>query len=82
MMKVFTESGKELPPKAPFIKKVFSLGWPVEYNLDEGFLKRLQEGKEELFCIDMGGRNHGVQESVYVKVSDVIEFLEAEGILK
>lgn len=37
---------------------------------------------EKLFCIDFGGRNHGVNESVYVNADKLVTFLKAEGIIQ
>ena len=51
----------------------------IAYNLDEYFIGSI--GDRELLCIDAGGRNYGVDESVYVNTQDLVNFLKQEGLL-
>lgn len=87
-VKAFTDSGKtwELHP---FIKvwrekyrggsKVLNFYGPAEYFLED-VLKWPLSSYEKL-CIDIGGTNFGVGESVFVTMSDIREFLVSQGIV-
>ncbi len=72
-------------------KKVLSINPPnITYNLDEHFFTLFNTDKrrafilnsgEQVLCIDAGGRNYGVHESVYVEVEDLRTYLIQEGVL-
>ena len=72
-------------------QKVLSINPPnIGYNIDKYFLTLFDDDKrrafilnsgEEVLCIDAGGRNYGVKESVYVLVEDLRTYLIQEGIL-
>lgn len=53
--------------KAAFGHELFSFGGPVEYRVSD-----LLEGKKHWLCVDMCGRNFGVEPNgVYVRMEDV-----------
>ena len=70
-------------------QKVLSIYPPnIGYNLDEYFLTLFDgsrpfylESGEQVLCIDAGGRNYGVNESVYVNVEDLRTYLKQEGFM-
>ncbi len=76
----FTESGKTFE-KPLTIRQAVSFGWPCEYHLDAHFINSLRDSEERRLCIDAGGRNHGVHESVYISRDEVFEFLKSAGIV-
>ena len=78
----FTENRTRTWEKEIKIKRVLDMGWPVQYNLKPRLIHDLQQNEIRAFCIDAGGRNHGVDESVYVYADEVLAFLKAEGIIK
>lgn len=57
--------------------ELLDLGWPIQYKLDDGFIKRMQNSLDkgiEKFCIDMGG-------SEEVKLKEMLDIaLIAKGI--
>ncbi len=75
----FTDSGLSIPIEM-HVKQVLSFGWPCEYRLDESFITRLRENAEHRLTIDIGGRNHGVREAVYVDTTLVVDYLDRLGI--
>ena len=62
IIKAFTESGKTFD-KDLQVRRVLSFGFPCEYPLASGLIDQLQYGEVRKFCIDAGGRNHGVNEA-------------------
>ena len=68
-------------------EKILDFGFPIQYNLlySVGNNKRgvltWDFDKEKELCIDMMGRNFGSKTSVYVKLSDIKQFLVQEGIM-
>ena len=62
--------------------KVLTINPPVEYNLDTYFLSLTKTWLYfPLLCIDAGGRNYGVHESVYVYRHRILSFLKQQGIV-
>jgi len=56
-------------------RRILSFGGPCEYDFES--LKQLYEerGPKNL-CIDIGGGNHGVQNSVLVRAEDMLRILK------
>ena len=86
----YTESGrtwkKEVKvnscpyPKVPAEYQI-DFGGPIQYYLTGHFLEKLKTHPSKRLCIDMGGRNHGVQESVYVSCEDILNLLREGGFI-
>lgn len=83
-LRAFTESGKEwfYQPRVEELDGRLHLHiWgPIAYWLDQYFLDSIRNTEETLFCIDRGGRNHGVEEPVFIKVQDILALLAAYGV--
>ncbi len=75
-IKAFTEDrSKTWTKELRVVDDVLDLGWPVQYKLEYPFLINLRDNPIRLLCIDMGGRNHGVRESVYVDADELVDYL-------
>lgn len=75
-IQAFTEDKSRVWEKTvQVVDDVLDLGWPVQYKLDEHFLANLRDNPIRLLCIDMGGRNHGIHESVYVDADTLVDYL-------
>ncbi len=68
-------------------EKILDFGFPIQYNLlytirgnNYGVLTWDFEKEKQLY-IDVGGRNFGSKSSVFIKMSDIKEFLVQEGIM-
>ena len=68
-------------PKDMEVRTRLSFGWPCEYNLDPDFIERLQRNPEHRLTIDFAGRNHGVDQSVYINTDEVVTYLKEIGII-
>ncbi len=78
----FTDSGLTFP-KEMHVKQVLSFGWPCEYRLDDSFIARLiaNPDLEHRLNIDFSGRNHGVDEAVYINTDGAVGYLKELGII-
>ncbi len=63
--------------------KVLSINPPnIGYNLDDYFLSLFEFPRDDKFCVDAGGRNYGVNESVYISTDDITTYLKQEGFIE